>query len=183
MDYSVPPMPPGGDGGKPVEPPRAFATGYKAHSADMTVYGGGALTIVGVLATALNGEPAFLLASVAGSFSALYFWPTLDTKTPQLGANADGIYVARVGVIAWEAVRGLRVQRRALRTMNLASLIIELDPPLPDALIEPERVPASLRLTSRNAKVSPRRIEVTLHTLAMPIDAIERRLKALMPKR
>lgn len=178
MDASVPPT--GGEPG-PMEPPRAFATGYKPNSGDMMVYGGGAMTIVGVLATVLNAEPAFLLASLAGTGSAFYYTPVLDTRTPQLGASADGIYVARIGIIAWPAVQRLHVRRQALRTMNLAWLEIDLDPALPDALAAAETVPLAQRFTARNAKTNGQRVEVTLHTLAMPPDAIEARLKALRP--
>lgn len=186
FDGSVPPAPgggDGGDGGRGVEPPRAFATGYKQHSGDMMVYGGGAITVVGVLATALLGNPLYLIMSVAGSLSALYFWPVVDVNTPQLGANADGLYVARIGVIRWDAIRTMRVQRRALRTMNLANLIVEIDPPLPEALAQAENVPLMQRFTSRNARGNAQRLEVSLHTLAMPVDAIEARLNALRPKR
>lgn len=169
----------GGGGGEPMR--RAFATGYKKHSGDMMVYGGGAMTVLGVLAMALTGQPGFLLLSLAGSVSALFFWPLVDVRTPQLGASAEGLYVARIGLIKWSAVRTMRVQRRALRTMNLASLIVELDPPVPEALVHADVVPLAQRFTTRNARTNGRRVEVTLHTLAMPIDAIDARLNAIRP--
>lgn len=170
--------PAGGDGFS-YEPPRAFATGYRAHSGDMMVYGGGVVTLVGVIATFVNGNPAFLVASLAGSLSSLYFWPTVDVRQPQLGANSDGIYVARIGVIGWPSVETMVVQRRALRTMNLATLFVTLNRPLSDALLVPEEVPLSMRYTARNARVSGKTVRVELHTLAMPVDAIETRLRAL----
>lgn len=171
----------GGDGedGGGATPARAFATGYRPHSGDLMVYGGAVVTLVGALAAFVNANPGFLVASLAGSLSALYFWPTVDMRRPQLGANAEGLYVARIGIIAWPAVRSLRVRRRAVRTMNLATLVVELDPPLPGALIAPEEVPLSQRLTAGNARTDGRTVEVMLHTLAMPADAIEARLLAL----
>lgn len=169
---------PGPGGGGPTGP-RAFAVGYRKNSGDMMVYGGGALTLVGVLATVINAQPAFMLVSLAGTGSAFYFWPTLDVRRPQLGADARGIYVARVGLIRWDAVADWRVERRALRTMRLATLEIRLARPLPEALEAAEVVPMAERLTARNEKVSGETIRVTLHTLAMPDDEIEARLAAL----
>lgn len=188
VDASVPPSGGGhgedgsGGGEGAAEPLRQpFATGYKKNSGDMMVYGGGAMTVLGVLAMVLSGQPAFLIVSVVGTLSALFYWPVVDVRTPQLGASAEGLYVARVGLIRWDAIRAMRVQRQALRTMRLATLVLELDPPLPDALANAERVPFSQRFTTRNTKVRPDRVEVTLHTLAMPPDAIEARLKAIRP--
>ena len=92
MREALPPEPGPGGGGPGAPPPSGrFATGYRKNSGDMMVYGGGVLTLVGVLATVVNAEPAFMLASLAGTFSAFYFWPTLDTRRPQLGADQRGI--------------------------------------------------------------------------------------------
>jgi hypothetical protein len=145
----------------------------------MMVYGGGVLTLIGVLATVVNGSPVFMLASLGGTASAFYFWPTMDTRRPQLGANAQGIYVARIGIIRWEAIAEWKVERQALRTMQLATLAIRLERPLPEALEAAEPVPLVDRFTSRNARVSGDTVRVTLHTLAMPEDEIEARLAAL----
>ena len=158
---------------------RAFATGYRAHTGDMMVYGGGVLTLIGVLATVVNGNPLALGASFVGSLSALYFWPTLDTRRAQLGASRQGVFVARIGIIPWSAVHELRVERRALRTMRLATLHITTDRPPLEAVSAADVVPLSERFTARNARVSGRTIKVQLHTLAMPIDAIEQRLRRL----
>lgn len=167
----------GGPGGPP--PARGFAVGYRKHSGDMMVYGGGVLTLIGVLATLVNAQPVFMLASLAGTFSAFYFLPTLDTRRPQLGADPRGIYVARVGLIRWDAVADLRVERRALRTMRLATLEIRLSRPLPEALEAADRPPLAERIAARNEKVTDRAIRVTLHTLSMPDDEIEARLRSL----
>jgi len=176
----TPPTGGGGDGGSGGGPIRnGFATGYKQHSGDLMVYGGGALTLVGVLATVINAQPVFMLISLVGTASAFYFWPTMDTRRPQLGANAEGIYVARIGLIRWDAIADWRIERRALRTMHLATLVIRLDRPLVEALENIEHVPLSERITAGNARVSGDTIRVELHTLAMPVDTIEERLTGL----
>lgn len=164
---------------RPERPgPRPFATGYKPSSGDMMVYGGGAMTVVGVLAAALNDAPGFLVISVIGSLSALHFYPLVDTRAPQLGASPDGLYVARIGVVAWDAIRSMHVERRAIRTMHLSTLVVELDKPLAEAVVLPESVPLLKRLTSRPARVRGNTIRVDLHALAMAPDVVEARLLA-----
>jgi hypothetical protein len=158
--------------------PRAFATGYKAHSADMMVYGGGAMTVLGVLAAVLNGAPGFLVLSLIGTLSAFHYAPLLETQVPQLGANADGLYLARIGVMRWEAIAGLTVERRSIRSVRLATLVVELDRPLAEAVVLPEPVPLLRRLTARLARVRGRTIRVDLHGLGMSPDVIEARLLA-----
>ncbi|MEM8551014.1 MAG: hypothetical protein AAGF45_01430 [Pseudomonadota bacterium] len=177
MDAETPPERPGGGSGG--EGPKAFAVGYKAHSGDMMVYGGGALTLIGVLAAVLNGAPSFLLASLAGSLSALYFYPTLDVRTPQLGANIEGLYVARIGVIPWSEIKQIHVHHHALRTMHLATLIVTTARPLSEAVSIKETLSPVQRVTARNVKVKGNTIRVSLHTLALPPQSIERRLRTL----
>lgn len=169
----------------PQEPPqnRAFATGYKRHSGDMMVYGGGVLTLIGVIVSVLNGHPGPLLASLVGSASAYFYHPTLDTQRAQLGANDDGLFVARVGFIPWSAVRDVRVERRALRTLHLAHLTVLTEGPVGEAVSVPDVVPVAERFTTRNARVSGDTIRVELHTLAMAPDVIEFRLKRLQRQR
>ena len=179
MNASPPPRPEGGGEGEPAGGPRAFAVGYKPHGGDLMVYGGGAMTVVGVLATVVNGQPGFLLASIVGSLSALYFQPTMDLKSPQLGANRSGLYVARVGFIPWSEITEIHVEHRALRTMRLATLVVGTARPLKEAVSEPDRVPPMRRLMSRNARVSGGKLRVPLHTLAMNPDVIEARLREL----
>lgn len=180
MNASPPPRPEGGGEGE-GEPdgPRAFAVGYKPHGGDLMVYGGGAMTLVGVLATLVNGQPGFLLASLVGSLSALYFQPTMDLKSPQLGANRSGIYVARLGFIPWSEVAEIRVEHKALRTMRLATLVIGTVRPLREAVTEPDRVPFIRRFTAHNARISGGKVRVPLHTLSMNPEVVEARLRNL----
>lgn len=167
----------GGEGG--ASGPRPFAVGYRAHTGDLMVYGGGVMTLIGVLGAVVNGTPAFLLASVVGTLSALYFHPTLDLRTPQLGADTSGIFVARIGVIPWSSIADIHVERRAVRTMHLATLIIRTGGPLNEAVVAPDPVPLMMRLTARNANVSGNTIKVSLHPLNATPEVIEGRLRAL----
>lgn len=159
--------------------PRAFATGYKPHSGDMMVYGGGAMTIVGVLAALINAAPIFLIISVVGSLSALYFWPVVDTRRPQLGADVNGIFIARFGILPWENVADLHIEHHALRTIRLATLTIVPVGSIAEAIAQPDPLPLTERFAARNAKAKNGAIQVPLHSLAMPIDDIEERLRAL----
>ena len=70
-------------------------------------------------------------------------------------------------------------ERRALRTMHLATLVVGTARPLSAAVSEPDRVPPLRRLTARNARVSRGKVRVPLHTLAMNPDVIEARLRNL----
>ncbi|MEO1105269.1 MAG: hypothetical protein AAFW98_16310 [Pseudomonadota bacterium] len=169
----------GGSGGGPSRGPQSFAVGYRPHTGDMMVYGGGVLTLIGVLATVVQGSPIFLLASIAGSVSAFYFAPTLDLRSPQLGADAGGLFIARVGVIPWDAVREIRVEKRALRTMHLATLYLRTDGPVYEVVVHADPVTPLQRVSARNARVSGDTVRVSLHTLALSAEAIEIRLRAL----
>lgn len=167
---------------RPDGPAGPFATGYRPHGGDMMVYGGGTLTLVGAVAAVVNAEPWFFLAGLVGALTAFHFHPTLETGRAQLGADHRGVFVDRVGLIDWSAVVDMRIERRTLRTMNLAWLVLMLDRPVSAALLVPDRVPPLRRLTSRNARVSKRAVRVPLHTLAMPTAGIEARLAALRPR-
>ncbi|MCF3936104.1 hypothetical protein L1787_22185 [Acuticoccus sp. M5D2P5] len=166
---------PGPGGGTPTP----FVAGYKPHQGDLMVYGGGVATLIGVLATVVQVNPVFLVISLMGTFSALYFWPTLDPRVPQLGADLRGIYVARVGIIRWEAIADMKVEWHALRTMQLSTLVLKVDGPLKDALAYREKVPLLHRVSAHNARVSGSTVKVTLHTLNMDPAVIEKRLVAL----
>ncbi|WP_075222212.1 hypothetical protein [Acuticoccus yangtzensis] len=167
-------------GGEPApQMPRAFATGYKPHSGDMMVYGGGVVTLIGVLAAFVNGTPAFFLLSLAGTFCAFYFRPTLDNRRPQLGADVNGLYVARFGKIPWSRVADIHVEHHALRTMRLATLVIVPKGTIAEAVETPETLRLVERLTARNARAKNGVIRVPLHALAMDPVEVETRLRAL----
>ncbi|MBJ3778296.1 hypothetical protein [Acuticoccus mangrovi] len=159
--------------------PSGFATGYKPHAGDMMVYGGGALTLIGVLAMVVRVEPLYLLASLVGTGSAFYFSPTVDMKSPQVGGNAEGIFIARVGVIPWARVAKMRVEHRVLRSIPLATLIVTPDRPLAEAVSQPDRVPLLRRVMARPVHVRRDEVRVDLHALAMDPYEVERRLVAL----
>jgi len=182
------PPPEGGDDedgaavGTPPDPwaARSFLVGYRAHNGDMMVFGGIMMIFVGILATVVRTSPGFLVASVVGALSAFYFRPTLDLKTPQLGASRNGLYIARVGIIPWEEVAEIRVVHRALRTLRLATLVVRTGRPLGEAVSQPDRLTLLQRITARNARVvSGAEVHVPLHTLAMSAREIEERLRAL----
>ena len=180
MDATPTPEPGGpGGGGNGARRPAAFTVGYRPHSGDLMVYGGGALTFVGFLAMVVNAEPAFLIASIVGTLSALYFHPTLNLRTPQIGADVEGLYVARIGIIPWSEIAEMRVEHRALRTMRLATLIVRTARPLKQAVAKPERVPLMERFTAQNARVYGNTIKASLHTLNAPPADVEQRLMAL----
>ncbi|MEM6848685.1 MAG: hypothetical protein AAF580_11525 [Pseudomonadota bacterium] len=166
---------------RPQEPgpdASAFAVGYKAHQGDMMVYGGGALTIFGVVGTIVHASPLGFIASAVGTMSAVYFVPTMDVRSPQLGASQDELFVAKVGVLPWSRVTEMFVQYRALRTMRLATLIVRTEGKVSEAL---ERSDGTFwgKFSAQNARVSGNILKVQLHTLAMAPQDVEQRLLAL----
>ncbi|WMS42514.1 hypothetical protein RDV64_21015 [Acuticoccus sp. MNP-M23] len=169
----------GGDGNGEGGVPKAFAVGYRPHTGDMMVYGGAMMTLVGVLAAVVHGSPVFFIASIVGSLCALYFHPTLDLNTPQLGADTEGIFIARFGMIPWSEIAEIGVRHRALRTMHLSTLIVQTRRPLKEAIAVPDRIGLLGRLCAANARRKGGAIHVTLHTLGLPADAIGARLAAL----
>jgi len=178
MDAEVPRPGDGGDGGG-SSAPHSFAVGYRPHTGDMMVYGGGMMTLIGVLAAVVHGSPVFFILSIVGSLCALYFYPTLNLRAPQLGADTNGIFIARFGTIRWEEIADIQVQHRALRTMRLATLIVRTKRPLKEAIAVPDRIGLVGRLSAANARRKGGAIHVTLHTLTLPPDSIGRRLHAL----
>ncbi len=179
MDAEVPFPGAGGGGGEGAGGPPAFAVGYRPHTGDMMVYGGGMMTLIGVMAAVVQGSPVFFIISIVGSLCALYFYPTIDLKTPQLGADTEGIWIARFGMIPWSEVAEFGVQHRALRTMHLSTLIVRTRRPLKEAIAVPDRIGLLRRLSAANARRKSGAIHVTLHTLNVPPDAIAARLEAL----
>lgn len=168
---------------QPEEPPSgpdkaSFAVGYKPHQGDMMVFGGGAMTVFGVIATIVHGTPMGFIASAIGTASAAYFVPTMDVRSPQLGANGDELFIAKVGVLPWGQIDSMHVQYRALRTMRLATLIVRTRGKVGDAV---SRTDGTFwgKFTARNARVGGNTVKVQLHTLAMAPQDIERRLLAL----
>lgn len=180
MDAQVPFPGSGGDGGGGEGgEPQSFAVGYRPHTGDMMVYGGGMMTLVGVMAAVVQGSPVFFLISIVGSLCALYFHPTIDLRTPQLGADTQGIFIARFGMIPWAEIAEIGVQHRALRTMHLSTLIVRTRRPLQEAIAVPDRIGMVRRLSAANARRKGGAIHVSLHTLALPPEAIGERLDAL----
>lgn len=166
------------DDGAPEPMPKAFAVGYDLRSGEALVYGGAVLIIIGSLVTIVRGEPFALVLSLVGLGAVFYFRPLVETRRPQLGANMQGLYVERIGVIGWGAIAELDVFETNLRTMHFTKLIVRLASPLEQAVVEPEPVPWWRHWMSRNWVLKGDRLEIKLDTLKAEPGAVVRRLKA-----
>ncbi|MDQ0314356.1 hypothetical protein [Amorphus orientalis] len=163
----------------PVPMPKAFAVGFDSNAGEALVYGGATLIVIGSLVTVVRGQPAALVLSLIGLCSTVYFRPLIEAKRPQLGANMQGLYVERIGIIGWSAIAEIDVFETSLRTMNFSKLIVRLAVPLEKAIVVPETVPWWRRLMSRNwSRKGPDRLDIKLDTLSADPAVVVRRVKA-----
>ncbi|WP_417692674.1 hypothetical protein [Roseibium sp.] len=133
--------------------PEPFAIGYKPSIGDGFVYGG-ILFAVGFLVLGFFGK-AQILASLAliPIFFAYWHYPMIDRGQPQLAANKDGLFLERLGFLKWDAISGLNLKESSVRSIELRTLEISLNAPLPDALAKPQVFPVWKAMMARNWKV------------------------------
>lgn len=117
-----------------------FATGFKKATGELFVYGALFAAGVGVVAALLQGEPGFFVVTLGGLLSAFYFYPFIDTKNAQLGADSRGLYVGGLGVLGWTSIESIEVVRIAVRTVEKAELRITFNRPVTEALLVPDDV-------------------------------------------
>jgi len=165
-------------GADPEPVPRSFAVGYNPMAGEMFVYGGAVLVVIGCIVTVVQGNPVALLLSLIGLGSTVYYRPLIEARRPQLGANMQGLYVERIGIVGWRAVTGLEMTETFIRNMRFAKLVVTLKVPLEQAVVEPEQFPAWRRYTSRNWTQKGDRLEIKLDTLKADPEVVMRRVRA-----
>lgn len=117
-----------------------FATGFNSSTGELFVYGALVVAAVGVAASLIRGEPGFFAASAVGIISAFYFYPFLNTKHAQLGANSRGLYVAGLGLFGWNSIEDILVVHIAVRTVEKSELRVTFNCPIEKALLVPDEV-------------------------------------------
>ena len=157
--------------------PKPLAVNYLPGSGDMMVYGGVVVAALGVLTWLVRGDPVFLLMVPTGLIVSAYFYPLIEKGVPRFGADPRGLYFERLGIIPWEAIRDVRHQQRALRTLRLHTLHVELTGPAHEVVREQEAVGPFKALMSKSWKSKGNRISVELHPLSKdPITLVDRML-------
>ncbi len=128
---------------------RRFSIPFHPRTAELSVYGGFAAGAFSLLMLYTSGNLFFLVLAMAGLLSAYYFYPILDTKSTQLGADTRGIYIRHLGYIPWFMVKSFHVQRIAVRSVEKARLQIKLRANWRQALQMDKSIPVTNRFMYR----------------------------------
>ena len=172
---------PFGDLEKP-KGPSPFAVGFDRSNGDALVFGGLFMGGLLVLVSVVADIPVMALFALAPLAVAFWHYPMLDRRVPQIGANADGFFVERIGFIDWASVRKFDLRRTAVRNIQLVRLEVSLTRPLADAVSGPQIFPFWKKVMMRNW--STRReadgtdtLVIQLHTLNADPDQVLDRLR------
>ncbi|WP_346899503.1 hypothetical protein [uncultured Roseibium sp.] len=151
--------------------PSPFAVGFDRSSGEPMVYGGLFMGGLLVVASIAGDMPVMALLALAPLAVAFWHYPMLDRRVPQLGANADGLFVERIGFIDWASIRKFELRRTAVRNIQLARLEVSLTRPLADAVSGPEIFPVWKKVMMRNW--SARREADGTDTLVIRLDTLD----------
>ncbi|PTW62181.1 hypothetical protein C8N35_101218 [Breoghania corrubedonensis] len=159
--------------------PRPFATGYRSGSGEGPVYGGLAGAVLTGFLAAYWGDPRLYVLTILALILSFYFFPLVELRRPQLGANDDGLFIAGIGFIAWAEIAHLELFNTAVRQILLSTLIVTLHRPLEEAVAKPEKAVWYRNLMTRAyRRKSKTRIEVPLHPMKGRPEDILGRLRA-----
>ncbi|MEL6373035.1 MAG: hypothetical protein AAFR04_03620 [Pseudomonadota bacterium] len=90
-----------------------------------------------------------LLLVVLFGVAAFYFYPLTEKERPQLGAGEYGIFIGGLGIIDWRGVSDIHMRERAVRTIIVRELCVDLARPLDEALLRDWRLASIVRLLMR----------------------------------
>lgn len=157
--------------------PRSLGVNYLSGSGDMMVYGGVVVFALGVLAFFVQGNPVFLAMCPIGLVVSAYFYPLIEKGVVRLGADQRGMYFESIGIVPWEAITAVHHQQRALRTLRLHTLFVELTGAPKDVISEPDPAPFWKQFMAKAAKSHGSVVTVELHPLAKdPVELVNRLL-------
>lgn len=155
-------------------PPRSLGVNYLSGSGDMMAYGGIVVAALGVLAYFVQGQVVFLTMVPIGLAVSLYFYPMVEKGAVRMGADVRGLFFERLGIIPWAAIKSVRHEQRALRTLRLHTLHVELRAAPETVVTEPDDVPFWKALTVRAWKRNDNTISIDLHPLAKdPVNLVD----------
>ncbi|MBA5776328.1 hypothetical protein H2509_04220 [Stappia sp. F7233] len=172
-------------GGLAGRTPRPFAIGYRKGAGEALVYGALVAGLLCVVAAVLHGSGLILLGVLPAGFCAYRFYPMVETRTPQLGANAEGLFVEGIGFIYWQSIAQVDLFQTSVRNIRLAALRVTLNGSLEDSLAKRLERPSVRMLMTRSWKV--RRwpggdgLEVELHPLDGDPHEILERVRDFLP--
>jgi hypothetical protein len=154
--------------------PRSLGVNYLSGTGDMMAYGGIVLAALGVLAFFVQGQFVFLIMVPIGLVVSLYFYPLIEKGVVRMGADSRGLYFERLGIIPWAAIKSVRHQQRALRTLRLHTLHVELRAAPETVVTEQDDVPFWKALMVKAWKREGNTISIDLHPLAKdPVNLVD----------
>ncbi|MEQ8656591.1 MAG: hypothetical protein RIC24_04685 [Hyphomicrobiales bacterium] len=154
--------------------PRSLGVNYLSGSGDMMAYGGIVVAALGVLAFFVQGQMVFLFMVPIGLAVALYFYPLIEKGVVRLGADSRGLYFERLGIIPWAAIKSVRHQQKALRTLRLHILYVELRAAPETVVTDPDDVPFWKAFMAKAWKRDGNTLSVDLHALASdPVNLVD----------
>ena len=164
--------------------PRPFATGYRSGTGEGPVYGGLVAAVLTGFLAAYWGEPRLYVLTVLALILSFYFFPLVEIRRPQLGANDDGLFIAGIGFIAWAEIAHLELFNSAVRQIRLSTLIVTLHRPLEEAVAKPESTAWYRALMTRAyTRKGDKCLKVPLHPMKGTPEEIFGRLQAYLPGR
>lgn len=166
--------------------PRPFAIGYIKSNGEAIVYGGLMFGLGFVVLGLFGGIKPMALLAIVPLLVALWHYPMIERKDPQLGANEEGMFVERIGFIDWSAIRHMELARTSVRSIELVTLEVDLTRPLPDAVRQKHMFPLWKSAMTRNWRVLRKadgtdHLTVRLNTLDGAPEEILARLQAYRP--
>lgn len=157
--------------------PRSLGVNYVSSAGDMMVYGGVVVAALGVLAYVVQGNPVFLLMCPIGLVVSAYFYPLIEKGVVRLGADQRGLFFEGLGIIPWDAIKAVHHQQRALRTLRLHTLFVELTGEPMSVVRETSPLPVWKQFMARAWKGHGTVITAELHPLAKdPVELVDRLL-------
>ncbi|MEM1284629.1 MAG: hypothetical protein AAGH43_04525 [Pseudomonadota bacterium] len=161
--------------------PRSLGVNYLPGSGDMMAYGGLVVGALGVLAWLVQGQPVFLLMSPIGLAVSFYFYPLIEKGVVRIGADQRGLFFEGLGIVPWEAVTAVHHQKRALRSLRLHTLFVELSDTPAAVVTEPSPLPFWRQFMAKAWKSHGTVITAELHPLAKDPANLVDRLLAFRP--
>lgn len=112
-----------------------FTLGYGRGKGTFRVYICLALAAVFGYGWYATGSEIALVVAAFFAATGYYFYPLIETRRIRLGAGEHGVFIEGLGVIPWRAIKDIRLNTYAVRSIEVNELDIELSRRLPKALI------------------------------------------------
>ncbi|MEX0838645.1 MAG: hypothetical protein WD034_03860 [Parvibaculum sp.] len=147
-------------------PPATLTVSYAREKGEGIVYGGVLIAGVLVLHAIARAPTIATLGTLLVLYVALYHWPYVRRDRRAMEISPVGLVIDRLGRLPWNAISGMEVINRYLRTIRNAELRIDLRRPLETAVEDAAQVHPLRRLMYRCwRKTGPQQITVKLNTL------------------